>query len=450
VAEALDYARANGARVINFSFTSPSSTETLSNAFLAIQNADILLCAAAGNSGSDNNVAPIFPASYKMSNTVAVAAIDKTNGLWSASNYGSTSVHLGAPGVAIYSAYNSSDSGYEFNNGTSMATPMVSGAAALLRAKFPNESSAQIIQRILNSVDLIPSLAGRCKTGGRLNLRKALDTATLPLYAFTNAPFAWVETNGMTTHTFATSDGTIGPFALPFTFPFYGRGYTQFWAGANGLLGITNTGLTMGVNANIPTTNTPNAIYPYWDDLNPLAGGNVWRGAAGVAPNRKAVVSWVGVPHMTASGGPFTFQTILHESGHIAFQYQQVSMGSQAFTNGKSATIGVEEPSGLFGTRYALNGLPFIVTNNQALVFTPQVVNHPAPGLGIQSISGGQVQLTVSGEPRQPGAVLFSTNLTSWSMIYSNLLPASGLATFVESNSAPQRFYRALSGPFLP
>jgi len=58
--------------------------------------------------------------------------------------------------------------------------------------------------------------------------------------------------------------------------------------------------------------------------------------------------------------------------------------------------------------------------------------------------------LRISGEPAQPGAILFSSDLAGWSMIYSNRLPASGLATFTETNSAPQRFYRAVSGPFLP
>ena len=201
----------------------------------------------------------------------------------------------------------------------------------------------------------------------------------------------------------------------------------------------------------------PNAIYPFWDDLDPTAGGRIWLGSAGVAPNRKAVVMWAAVPTMTAGGGPFTFQAVLHESGQIAFQYQQVALGTATFSNGRSATVGIEDPSGLFGSRYSFSPPPMgttnlykSVTNNQAILFTPQFVNHPAPGLRLQSGPGGQINLTVSGEPRQPGAILFSTNLTSWSMVYSNLLPASGLATYSETNSAPNRFYRALSGPFVP
>ncbi|MEY2407884.1 MAG: thermitase [Verrucomicrobiota bacterium] len=458
VMQCIEYAINHHAKVVNFSFTAGSSSPTLLLGFQDLQNADIVLCAAAGNCspnigiGTDNNVTPVYPASYALNNVVSVAATDNTDALWSCSNYGSTSVHLAAPGVAIFSTYNGTDTAYGILSGTSMATPMVSGAVALMRARFTNETAPQIIRRLLNAVDVLPGLAGRCTSGGRLNLRKALDTATTPLFAVTNASYNWVATNGMTPLTFLTGDGVNGPLALPFSFPFYGRSYSQIWVGANGLLGITNSGLAVAINGNLPTTNTPNAIYPFWDDLNPLAGGSVWFGIAGMAPNRKAVVSWIAVPHMTASGGPFTFQVILHESGHVAFQYDQVALGNPTYTNGKSATVGIEDPSGLFTTRYRDFTIPnVILTNNQALLFTPQAVIHPAPGLRFQpGPIEGQSHLTLSGEPAQSCAILASTNLVSWSMIYSNVLPASGLAIYAHTNLAPQRFFRAVSGPFVP
>ena len=449
LAMCLDYARLHGAKVINSSVVSTMTSATLSNAYWNVRQAGIVVCAAAGNNGTDNDVLPLYPASYKMDNILAVTATDRNDQQFD--NYGLTSVHLGAPGKDIYSTWPSADNAYEFNTGTSMAAPMVAGAAALLRARFPNESAQQIVARILNSVDPLPSLAGKCVTGGRLNLRKALDLATMPLFDFTNAPYAWVPTNGMTSMSFATGDSVNGPFPLPFALPFYGKSYTQIWVSANGLLGVTNTGLEAGINANIPQTNAPNAIYPFWDNLNPTLAGSVWCGAAGVAPNRKWVVSWVDVPHMNNPMTVFTFQAILHESGHVGFQYLEVETGSGTLVKGRSATVGIEDPSGLFASRYTLNGVPNLLTNTQALVFTPQVVNHPAPGLQAQSGPlPGQIELCLSGEPAQPGAILYSADLASWSMIYSNLLPASGLATVTDSNSAPQRFYRAASGPFLP
>ena len=427
------------------------SSATLSNAYWNVRLAGIVVCAAAGNNASDNDVTPLYPASYKMDNILAVTSTDRNDQRYPFDNYGLTSVHLGAPAVGIYSTWPTSDDAYDFNTGTSMAAPMVAGAAALLRARFPTETAQQIVARILGSVDPLPSLAGKCVTGGRLNLRKALDVATMPLFDFTNAPFAWVPTNGMTPMTFATSDSVNGPFALPFSLPFYGKSYNQIWVSANGSLGVTNTGLEAGINANIPQTNAPNAIYPYWDNLNPTQAGSVWCGSAGAAPNRKWIVSWVDVPHMNNPTTLFTFQAILHESGHVGFQYLQVETGSGTLVKARSATVGIEDPSGLFASRYTLNGVPSLLTNTQALVFTPQVVNHPAPGLQAQpGPMPGQIELRISGEPAQPGAILCSAGLVGWSMIYSNRLPASGLATFTEANSAPQRFYRAVSGPFAP
>ena len=447
----LDYARLRGAKVINSSVVSSVSTATLSNAYWNVRLAGIVVCAAAGNNGTDNDVTPLYPASYKMDNILAVTSTDRNDERYPFNNYGLNSVHLGAPAVAIYSTWPSADNAYEFNTGTSMAAPMVAGAAALLRARFPNETAPQIVARILNSVDPLPTLAGKCVTGGRLNLRKALDVATMPLFEFTNAPFAWVPTNGMSAMTFATSDSVNGPFPLPFPLPFHGKSYNQIWVGANGLIGVTNIGLETNANANIPQTNVPNAIYPFWDNLNPTLAGSVWYGAAGAAPNRKWVVSWVDVPHANNAPTLFTFQVILHESGHVGFQYLQVENGSGTLVKARSATVGIEDPAGLFASRYTLNGVPNLITNNQALVFTPQVVNHPAPGL--QALPGplpGQVELQLSGEPAQAGGILVSADLAGWSMIYSNRLPASGLATFTETNSAPQRFYRAVSGPFTP
>jgi len=218
------------------------------------------------------------------------------------------------------------------------------------------------------------------------------------------------------------------------------------------MLGVTNAGFGIGANVNIPNTNGPNAIFPFWDDLNPATGGSVWLGFTGLAPNRKAVVSWVAVPHNSLGGGPFTFQAILHESGHVTFQYVEVSLGSTSFTNGRSATVGIEDPSGLFGTKYRDFSLPGVtLTNHQALVFTPQFLTHPAPGLAAQrGATPSETRLTLSGEPAQPCALLFSTNLASWTMVQSNILPASGLSLTLQTNAAPQRFYRGVSGPFLP
>ena len=99
---------------------------------------------------------------------IAVAAIDKAGALASFSQYGRTQVDLGAPGVAISSSvpYNS----YASYNGTSMATPHVTGGAALYASTHPGATAAQIRQAILGSVVATNSLSGKTVTGGRLNV----------------------------------------------------------------------------------------------------------------------------------------------------------------------------------------------------------------------------------------------------------------------------------------
>ncbi|PYJ01081.1 MAG: hypothetical protein DME25_18975, partial [Verrucomicrobia bacterium] len=336
--QCLDYARAKRARVINCSFEAPDFDSVLSNAFWAVRNAGIVVVAAAGNSGTDNDVTPTYPASFAMDNVVAVMATTRTDG-YVAFNYGANSVHLGAPGFDIWSTYFRSNSDYVPLSGTSMSAPCVAGAVALLRARFPTFDHRQIIARLLATTDPLPSLAGRCLTGGRLNLAKALGTGD---FTFQAAAFDWVPTNGMTSIEL-TDDGVSPARPLPFALDFYGQPYGQIYVGANGLIGFTNYDLSSSANADLPSAAFPNAILcPFWDDLNPALAGSVWMGIIGLAPNRKAVVSWVDVPHKDTLGGQtrFTFQVILHESRQIAFQYLQVENGKSALISGKSATIG--------------------------------------------------------------------------------------------------------------
>ena len=131
-------------------------------------DAGILFIAAAGNDGLDIDLSASYPAGYDLPNVISVAAINSTGGLASFSNYGLTQVDLGAPGVAIISTVPSNK--YASYNGTSMATPHVTGAAALYKSINPSATAAQIKAAILNSVIQTPSLSGKTSTGGRLNV----------------------------------------------------------------------------------------------------------------------------------------------------------------------------------------------------------------------------------------------------------------------------------------
>jgi len=152
-------------------------SQGLYDAIERANQAGILFIAAAGNNGADIDKSPSYPASYKNTNIIAVASIDKDGAISSFSNYGATSVDLGAPGSGINSCLPVSSrgkiaSGYGSYSGTSMATPHVTGAAALYAASNPKASASDIKNAILNLNSVVPttSLSGKCVTGGRLNV----------------------------------------------------------------------------------------------------------------------------------------------------------------------------------------------------------------------------------------------------------------------------------------
>jgi subtilisin family serine protease len=191
----MDYAKTNGAKIINASFGFGDSA-ALSNAVLALQDAGVIVVAACGNSSTNVDVTPTFPACYHFDNVVSVAYTTRNDTLAGPSNFGVTNVHLAAPGENITSTFPATDSFYFSNSGTSFAAPYVSGALALVLAHFPAESYQLAIARILSGVDPLPSLAGKCSTGGRLNLRYALNPP-IRLRALSAAP------NGLTVRVIA-------------------------------------------------------------------------------------------------------------------------------------------------------------------------------------------------------------------------------------------------------
>lgn len=161
----------------NNSWSGGGFSQALYEAIKRANVANILFVAAAGNSSLDIDATPSYPASYENANIISVAAITSTGALASFSNYGATSVDLGAPGSAIVSTVPKSSkgsvvSGYASYSGTSMATPHVTGACALYAAQNPTASAADIKSAIINNAKPNSLLTGKTATNGQLDVSK--------------------------------------------------------------------------------------------------------------------------------------------------------------------------------------------------------------------------------------------------------------------------------------
>ena len=165
-------------RVLNNSYGGGGFTQAFLDAINALNQSEILFVAAAGNVGTDtperdNEIVPHYPSSYNAPNVVAVAATDQNDNLALFSHYGLSSVQIGAPGVSILST--TPNNTFGFKSGTSMATPHVAGAAALLLAQNPSLTVQQLKDLLLFNGDVTSALVDKTVTGRRLNVSNSLQ-----------------------------------------------------------------------------------------------------------------------------------------------------------------------------------------------------------------------------------------------------------------------------------
>jgi len=195
---AVAYARNNGADIINMSlggtgpYFEPLRDEIASSPA-------VVVTAAAGNTASNTDPNPFFPAGFDLPNILSVASTDDSDQLSDFSSYGAVTVDLAAPGDSVLTT---SIGGWANASGTSFSAPLVAGVAGLVLSLRPGSPPEEVIDLILVGVDSLPSLAGKTATGGRLNAGTTVFEATGPVPSIT------FSTSSSTVPSTVTLDGT--------------------------------------------------------------------------------------------------------------------------------------------------------------------------------------------------------------------------------------------------
>ncbi|MBN1796204.1 MAG: S8 family serine peptidase [Sedimentisphaerales bacterium] len=173
----IEYAIENGADVMNASWGGYGFSQAEYDVIQVAQDNGIIFVSSAGNESNNNDTLPAYPASFDLDNIIAVLATDDEDDISYFSNFGQTTVDIGAPGEGILSTvpYNL----YEVYDGTSMASPHVAGACAFILSANPDLTYTEVKEILLDTADELSSLNGLCVSNGRLNLAAAIEQVLL-------------------------------------------------------------------------------------------------------------------------------------------------------------------------------------------------------------------------------------------------------------------------------
>ncbi len=172
--KAIQYSTLIGVKIMSNSWGGGGFSQTMFDAIKAAKDKGILFVAAAGNDADNADSTPHYPAGYQVENVMSIAASTNRDDLASFTTYGKRTVHIAAPGHKIFSSVPTGKGSYNTFSGTSMATPHVAGAAALLWGTNTNMTFAEVKDRLLRSRDYVPSFSRKIASSGRLNVYNAI------------------------------------------------------------------------------------------------------------------------------------------------------------------------------------------------------------------------------------------------------------------------------------
>lgn len=354
IVPAIDFAVAHGAHILSNSWGGGGSSQLLLEAIKRAEKAGVLFVAAAGNSAANIDPGGFYPAGYNqnVSNVIAVAATDAYDVLAYFSNYGPKTCDIAAPGYGIYSTLPSgscplcSSSGYGFMSGTSMATPHVAGAAALIKARFPGLSLTELKARLLYSADHPSEMEGYTRWG-RLNVFNALQSDTIP--PGTPSSFSVTQASGTGLRLTWTASGENGPSGTVSAYQvFYNTTFDSDTAT------MVEPGMTPGPPGASETFDltglTPQTSYYVFlravdkvGNISPLvSAGPVTTGSAAFFDGAEATAAFA-----TSYGPAWTREAGQGHSG----QYSYAS--SAAIAKGQSSALTLINPYAVSGPTYA-------------------------------------------------------------------------------------------------
>jgi subtilisin family serine protease len=314
--EAVTYANGKGISITSNSWGGGGFSQGLKDAIDAGGAQGFVFVAAAGNDGLNSDASANYPSGYTSDNIIAVAATDASDLRASFSNYGAVTVDLGAPGSAIYSTIPGNS--YASYSGTSMATPHVAGACALLKSVNVSLTALDLKNLLLANVDPIPALQGKCVSGGRLNLYKAVaaidDLSVSPgtnleatgpqggpfapasrQYTLTNkgtSVLSWSSSSSVSWTSLSSTSGILPPGASAQVTAFLNPGASSLPYGTStGTVTFRNMGSGRTQTRSVKVTIDPPVVYSYpldtdpgwtvqgqWQYGQPLGGGGTAHG----------------------------------------------------------------------------------------------------------------------------------------------------------------------------